>query len=313
VALPGLNWLTRQTPSNKTSSTARPAAAGKPVSRAANAGARGRGGVVDAYDGVHPDYDLTVGIFPTPKGNYGFLLHERISGETAIVDPMDAGPIVALARARGCGIHHVLNTHHHNCAGNLALKRATGCKIHGPAAEADRIPGLDVAHKGGDRFSLGTTTAEVLSVPGHTFGHIAYWFAGPGALFCGDTLTPLGCGYLTDGTPQEMWTSLDRIRHLPPETLIYSGFECAQANARFALSLDPKNLWLQSRLKRIDQACKAGQATVPAKLEDEHVTNPFLRCDDPRIAAALKLADATPVEVFAALRKQRDRFQNMPH
>ena len=131
MALPGLNWLTRQAPS-KTPATARPTVASKPVSRAANAGARGSRGVVDAYDGVHPDYDLTVGIFPTPKGAYGFLLHERISGETAIVDPMDAGPIVALARARGCGIHHVLNTHHHNCAGNLALKRRPAARSTDP-------------------------------------------------------------------------------------------------------------------------------------------------------------------------------------
>jgi len=268
---------------------------------------------VDPRDAITPTFGFKVSVIPSLQRSYAFLVHDRVSRETAVIDPHDAGPIIALARAQGMTINHVLITHHHNCAGNLALKRATGCKIHGPAAEADRIPGLDVAYKGGERFSLGTTTAEILSVPGHTIGHIAYWFAGPAALFCGDTLTPLGCGYLTDGTPQELWTSLDRIRHLPPETLVYSGFECAQANARFALSLDPKNMWLQSRMKRIDAAFKAGQATVPSKLEDEHYTNPFLRCDDPRLAAALKLVDATPVEVFAALRKQRDKFQNMPH
>ncbi|HZF36550.1 MAG TPA: hydroxyacylglutathione hydrolase [Candidatus Angelobacter sp.] len=309
MALPGFNWLTRQTPSSKTSSTARPTVASKPVSRAANAGARGSRGVVDAYDGVHPDYDLTVGIFPTPKGNYGFLLHDRISGETAIVDPMDAGPIVALARARGCGIHHVLNTHHHNCAGNLALKRATGCTIHGPAAEADRIPGIDIAYKGGEKFTLGKLTGEVLAVPGHTFGHLAFWMPGAGVLFCGDVLTPMGCGRLVEGTPHEMWRSLDLIRNLPPETLIYSGFECAQANGRFALTIDRKNMWLQSRMKRVDQACGAGRASVPVKLEDEHTTNPFLRVDDDRIAAAVGLPGAGPVDVFTELRKRRDLFQ----
>jgi hydroxyacylglutathione hydrolase len=268
---------------------------------------------VDPRDAVTPTHGFKVSVIPSLQRSYAFLVHDRAGRETAVIDPHDAGPIVALARAQGMTINHVLVTHHHNCAGNLALKRATGCKIHGPAAEADRIPGLDVAYKGGEKFSLGMTTAEVLSVPGHTIGHVAYWFAGPGALFCGDTVTPLGCGYLSDGTPQEMWSSLDRIRHLPPETLIYSGFECAQANARFALSLDPKNMSLQARLNRIDQACRAGQATVPSKLEDEHCTNPFLRCDDRRIAAALKMPDASPAEVFAALRKLRDKFQNMPH
>jgi hydroxyacylglutathione hydrolase len=268
---------------------------------------------VDPRDTIAPTHGFRVSLIPSLQRNYAFLLHDRVSRETAVVDPHDAGPIIALARAQGMTITHVLNTHHHNCAGNLAIKRATGCTIHGPAAEADRIPGLDVGYKGGDQFSLGQTTAEVLSVPGHTFGHIAFWFPGPAALFCGDALTPLGCGHLVDGTPHEMWRSLDIIRNLPPETLIYSGFECTQPNARFALSIDRKNLWLQSRIKRIDQATSSGQATVPSKLEDEHATNPFLRCDDPRIAAAIGLVGATSVEVFAELRKRRDKFHFMPH
>ncbi len=131
------------------------------------------GAGVDAWDAVHPDYDLTVSIITSPQRTYGFLLHERISGETAVVDPMDTGPIIALARARGGTINHVFNTHHHNCAGNLAIKRATGCKIHGPAAEAERIPGLDVAYKGGESFSLGKLAGTVIATPGHTLGHIA--------------------------------------------------------------------------------------------------------------------------------------------
>ena len=119
----------------------------------------------------------------------------------------------------------------------------------------------------------------------------------------------MGCGRLVEGTPHEMWRSLDLIRNLPPETLIYSGFECAQANGRFALTIDRKNMWLQTRMKRVDQACGAGRASVPVKLEDEHTTNPFLRVDDDRIAAAIGLAGAAPVDVFAELRKRRDLFQ----
>jgi len=268
---------------------------------------------VTPQDAVHPAFSLTVSIIPSLQRSYSFLLHERISGETAVVDPMDAGPIIALARAQGWTIGHVLNTHHHNCAGNLAIKRLTGCTIHGPAAEASRIPGLDVAYKGGETFSLGKLAGTVLAVPGHTFGHMAFWFGPADVLFCGDVLTPLGCGRLVDGTPHEMWRSLDVIRHLPPETLIYSGFECAQANARFALSIDRKNLWLQTRSTRIEEAFKAGRASVPSRLEDEHATNPFLRVDDPRIAAAMGLIGATPVEVFTELRKRRDLFQFQPH
>jgi hydroxyacylglutathione hydrolase len=268
---------------------------------------------LDPRDAIAPTHGLRVSVIPSLQRNYAFLVHDRVSRETAVIDPHDAGPIIALARAQGMTITHVLNTHHHNCAGNLALKRATGCRIHGPAAEADRIPGLDVAYRHGDCFSLGQTAVEVLFIPGHTIGHVGYWFPGPKILFCGDALTPLGCGHLTDGTPQEMWASLDQIRHLPPETLIYSGFECAQINARFALSIDPKNLWLQSRRKRIDEAAAAGRASVPSVLEDEHTTNPFLRCDDPRIAAAVGLVDAPPVDVFAELRRRRDSFHHLPH
>jgi hydroxyacylglutathione hydrolase len=271
------------------------------------------GAGVDAWDAVHPDYDLTVSIIPSQQRTYGFLLHERISGETAVVDPMDAGPIIALARARGGTINHVFNTHYHNCAGNVAIKRATGCKIHGPAAEADRIPGLDVGYKGGESFSLGKLTGTVMATPGHTFGHIALWLGPAGVLFCGDSLTPLGCARLVDGTPHEMWRSLDAIRHLPPETLIYSGFECAQSNARFALTIDRDNLWLKTRAKRIEAAAKEGRASVPSKLEDEHVTNPFVRADDPRIAAAIGMPSAGPIEVLTELRKRRDQFQFQPH
>ena len=164
-----------------------------------------RCGVVEAEDVVHPDYVLTVSIIRSLRNDYAFLLHERTSRETTVIDPHDGGPIISLARAQGWSIQHVLNTHHHNCAGNLALKRLTGCKIYGPAAEANRIPGLDVGYKGGETFSLGKLTAEVIHTPGHTVGHLSFWFSGPGALFCGGVLTPLGCGRFAEGTPREMW------------------------------------------------------------------------------------------------------------
>jgi hydroxyacylglutathione hydrolase len=311
MVLPSVPWLTRQRASSTAPSAPRPATRKSPSAVRFVPSSRRNG--VEPQDAVHPDFSLTVSIFPSLQRNYAFLVHERVSRETVVVDPHDAGPIIALARAQGLAINHVFNTHHHNCAGNLALKRATGCKIHGPAAEADRIPGIDIAYKGGETFGLGRLTGNALSVPGHTIGHIALWFPGAATLFCGDTLTPLGCGYLVDGTPHEMWRSLDIIRHLPPETLIYSGFECAQPNGRFALSIDRKNLWLQTRMKRIDEACKAGRATVPTKLEDEHTTNPFLRVDDPRLAVALGLVDATPIDVFIELRRRRDSFHFLPN
>ncbi len=300
MALSPMSWFSRPAAPAK-----RPAAGvvpGKPAPAA-----------VDARDAIAPAHGFRISVIPSQRRNYAFLLHDRSSGETAVVDPTDAGPIIGLAPAQGWKIQHIIITHHHNSTGAAAIKRATGCDVHGPAAEADRIAALDVGYKGGETFRLGNVKAEVLSVPGHTAGHIAFWFSGVGALFCGDTLTPLGCGRLTEGTPHEMWHSLALIRELPSDTLIYSGFECAQPNARFALALDRENLWLRTRGKRIDAACEAGVATVPAKLEDEHVTNPFLRVDDPRIAQAIGMAGASAVEVFTELRKRRDRFHNDPH
>jgi hydroxyacylglutathione hydrolase len=258
---------------------------------------------------IEPAHGFRVSIVASLNRNYSFLLHDRSSGTTAVVDPHDASPIMALARAQGWTIQHVLITHHHNCAGNLALKKATGCTIHGPAREADRIPGLDVGYYGGESLKIGNVAAQVLSVPGHTAGHLAFWFSGPGALFCGDTLTPLGCGFVDEGTPEQMWNSLTQLRELPSETLVYSGFECGQANARFALTFDRENLWLQTRAKRMNALSEAGRASVPAKLEDEHTTNPFLRADDPRIAAAIGVSGALPGQVFVELRKRRDWFQ----
>jgi len=267
---------------------------------------------IEARAVIDRAHGLRVSVIASPSRNYSFLLHDRISGESAVVDPVDADTVLGLAHALGWKIQHVLNTHHHNCAGNLAIKRATGCTVHGPRAEASRIPGIDVTHGGGDAFRFGNLQADVLAVPGHTIGHVAYWFSSASALFCGDTLSPLGCGRLVEGTPRKMWWSLSLIRELPSDTLIYSGFECAQANARFALLVEPTNLWLRARARRIDQACKEGRATVPSLLEDEQVTNPFMRADDPRIAAAMGLRGAAPADVFAELRKRRDEFLLQP-
>jgi len=269
--------------------------------------------VIKARAVVDRAHGLRVSVITSRTRNYSFLLHDRMSGETAVVDPIEAETVLGLAHALGWKIQHVLNTHHHNCGGNLAIKRATGCVVHGPRAEASRIPGIDVRHRGGDAFRIGNLQVDVLGVPGHTLGHIAYWFASASALFCGDTLSPLGCGRLAEGSPRKMWWSLSLIRELPADTLIYSGFECAQANARFAMLVEPGNLWVKARNKRIDLACAAGRATVPSVLEEEQVTNPFMRADDPRIAAVLGMRGAKPADVFAELRKRRDEFVFQPH
>lgn len=254
--------------------------------------------------------ELQVEQIPVLSDNYVYLVHEPKSGAVAVVDPAVSGPVLARAEELGWRITHILNTHHHpdHVGGNLEIKEATGCTIVGPKPDRDRIPGIDVEVDDGDSYRFGTQVAEVFFVPGHTRGHIAYWFASSQALFCGDTLFALGCGRLFEGTPEQMWSSLSRLRALPPETRVYCAHEYTQANARFALSVDGGNPDLVRRAEEIDRLREQGKPTVPSFLGQEVATNPFLRADDPELAENVGLAGSAPVEVFAEVRHRKDNF-----
>jgi len=243
--------------------------------------------------------------------NYVWLAHEPRSGATAVVDPAVAGPVLARARDKGWKISHILNTHHHpdHVGGNLEIKAATGCTIVGPRPDKARIPGIDVEVGDGESYKLGEARAQVMFVPGHTRGHIAYWFASADALFCGDTMFALGCGRLFEGTPQQMWNSLKRLRALPDATRIYCAHEYTQSNARFALTVETGNADLKSRAKEIDALRAANTPTVPSSLAEERATNPFLRADMPSLQSAIGMSDADPAEVFAEVRRRKDSFR----
>lgn len=252
---------------------------------------------------------LDVHQFPCLNDNYGYLVHEAISGETAAIDTPDADKYLAEAKRMGWTITHILNTHWHpdHAGGNLKIKDETGCTIYGPAGEAEKIPGIDVKLTEGDEVEFGRATARVLDVPGHTLGHIAYHFADQNVAFVGDALFALGCGRVFEGTMDMMWASLSKLKALPPETLVYCAHEYTQANARFAETVETGNADLAAYIKDIDARRAKGQPTVPTQLAKELATNPFLRADVPDLQAAMgHPGDA--VATFAEIRSRKDSF-----
>jgi hydroxyacylglutathione hydrolase len=247
---------------------------------------------------------------PVLNDNYVYLVRDRATGKVGVVDPAVSDPVLERAHTLGWRITHILNTHHHgdHVGGNMAIKAATGCTIVGPRADRDRIPGIEIEVGDGDRYKLGEAEAEIFDVPGHTRGHIAYWFRDSNALFCGDTLFACGCGRLFEGTPQQMWTSLGKLRRLPDPTRVYCAHEYTQSNIRFALSVDGGNAALRDRSRRVDALRAEGRPTVPSTMAEERATNPFLRADQVELARGIGLDAADPVAVFAAVRKAKDVF-----
>ncbi len=253
---------------------------------------------------------LEIHMFPCLADNYGYLLHDDDSGTTAAVDTPDAAQILAQLAARGWRLTHILNTHHHadHAGGNLELKRRTGCTIVGPRADAARIPGIDVAVGEGDVVELGQHRASVFDTPGHTRGHIVYYFADAQAAFVGDTLFALGCGRLFEGSPGQMWSSLQKILRWPDDTRLYCAHEYTQSNARFALTVEPDNELLRQRAAAVAGLRAANQPTVPSTLAEERATNPFLRPTSRNLQETIGLFGAAPVEVFAKTRALKDAF-----
>ncbi len=232
---------------------------------------------------------------PVLSDNYVWLVHEPESGETMVVDPAVAEPVLAEAEARGWAITQIWNTHWHpdHTGGNAAIKAATGCTITGPAAERERIPTLDVLVKEGDVVRLGTVEAKVIDVPAHTAGHIAYHFPTEQTAFVGDTLFAMGCGRLFEGTAAQMYANMRKLEALGDETQIYCAHEYTLSNGKFALSVEPDNEALIARMAAVTEMRERNEATVPTSIALERATNPFMR--------------AGSVEELAARRAAKDR------
>ncbi len=253
---------------------------------------------------------LEIVTVPCLRDNYAYLLRDGATGEVGLVDAPEAGPVETALGERGWKLGLILLTHHHadHIEGVEPLRAAYGARVAGARADRHRLPKLDMELGGGDTVALGESVAEVFEVPGHTVGHIAFWFAEAKALFTADSLMVMGCGRLFEGTPEQMWQTLSTLAALPDDTLVFSGHEYAESNTRFALSVDPDNVALATRAREIAAMRQMGGATVPARLDLERATNPFLRVPDAAFKARLGLENLPDAQVFAEVRRRKDAF-----
>lgn len=256
--------------------------------------------------------NLEVHQFGCLGDNYGYLVHEPKSGITIAIDTPEVGPIEAALATKGWTLTHIFNTHHHfdHAGGNEEIKANTGCTIYAPRDEKAPIAGVDQRVGGGDQVSLadGTVVADVIDVGGHTLGHIAYHFKEAGIVFVGDALFTLGCGRMFEGTPDQMWAGLDRLRALPEDTVVYCAHEYTEANLKFSLSVEPGNVDLLSRSKEILALRADNKPTVPTTIGAELATNPFLRPESENLQETIGKVGAPIVDIFAETRRLKDNF-----
>jgi hydroxyacylglutathione hydrolase len=241
--------------------------------------------------------------------NFGVLVHDTATGATASIDACEEAPILRALEEKGWTLSHILVTHHHDdhVAAIPALKAHFGARVIGPARDAGRIPGMDEGLREGQTAEVGDLRAKVYETPGHTSGHISFYFATDKLLFAGDTLFSLGCGRLFEGTPFDMFESLGKLAALPDDVALYCGHEYTLSNARFALTVDPGNADLRTRAAEVEALRRENRFTLPSTLGLEKRTNPFLRASDPAIATEVGLAGHPPLDVFTELRARKNR------
>lgn len=254
---------------------------------------------------------LLIEQFTCRSDNFGVLVHDPASGLTAAIDAPEEAPIRARLSEKGWRLDAIFTTHHHgdHVEGNLGLKADFGCTITGPAAEADRIPGIDHQVKDGDSFAFGAIAVQVIATPGHTLGHVCYRLPTENLAFTADTLFAMGCGRVFEGTPEMMFASLEKLRALPDHTVVYCGHEYTETNARFALTVDPGNADLIARHEEVKRLRAAGAATLPTTILLEKKTNPYFRVDDLGVRRQLGMDGAPSAAVFAEIRQRKDNFR----
>ena len=249
-------------------------------------------------------------LFPCLKDNFGVLIHDPASGATASIDAPEAAPVEAALKKTGWRLTDILVTHHHadHTAGIGELKAHHKCRVVIRRAEAQRIAHADETVSEGDKVKIGALECDVIDTPGHTSGHISYFFPADKLAFVGDTLFSIGCGRVIEGDPEMMWNSLLKLRALPDDTQFYCGHEYTDANIRFAKTVEPGNKALAARAEDVTKLLAAGKPTIPATIGAEKAANPFLRADNPDVAKSLGLGGSPAWKVFAEIRERKNRF-----
>jgi hydroxyacylglutathione hydrolase len=249
-------------------------------------------------------------LFPCLTDNFGVLVHDPDSGATAAIDAPEAAAVEAALAKTGWRLTDILVTHHHgdHTDGIPELKQHHHCRVVAPRNEAARIAHVDETVGEGDTVRVGGLSGKVIETPGHTAGHISYFFPADRLAFVGDTLFSIGCGRVIEGNAEMMWQSLLKLRNLPDDTRFYCGHEYTQSNIRFAKTVEPDNKALAARAAEVAQLIAAGKPTIPATIGAEKAENPFLRADVPEVAKAVGLAGSAPWQVFAEIRERKNRF-----
>ncbi|XP_024931747.1 probable hydroxyacylglutathione hydrolase 2, chloroplastic isoform X2 [Ziziphus jujuba] len=260
---------------------------------------------------VNMSSSLQIELVPCLSDNYAYLLHDVDTGTVGVVDPSEALPVIDVLTKKNRNLTYILNTHHHHdhTGGNVELKARYGAKVIGSGLDRERIPGIDIVLNDGDKWMFAGHEVHVIDTPGHTRGHISFYFPGSGAIFTGDTLFSLSCGKLFEGTPEQMLCSLRKIMSLPDVTNIYCGHEYTLSNSKFALSIEPENRALQSYAAHVSHLRSKGLPTIPTTLKLEKACNPFLRTSSTEIRRTLNIpVTADDAEALGVIRQAKDNF-----
>ena len=253
---------------------------------------------------------MKITLIPCLTDNYAYIINDESSNTVGVVDPSEAKPIISFLEKKNLKLNYILNTHHHfdHIGGNIELKKIYNAKVVGFKGDKHRIPGIDITVKDNESWNFGNSTVKIFHIPGHTLGHICFFFEKEKIVFTGDTLFSLGCGRIFEGDHKQMFDSLNKIKKLPKNTKIYCGHEYTYKNAEFCMKYDDNNIQLKKKFEKIKKLRVQNLSTIPSSLEEELNSNIFLRCDKRELKAKLNMINQEDLEVFKKVRDLKDKF-----